>query len=116
MRGQFVERIRNRVSWWKQNDPRRIRGAHVALRNESNTGIWDEYIKTAEERVDNSGKKLGKLTMDPVLGRYCIARESKLRTSKLTKAHIPTRPTTWPFTMMKSEDPGAPPAKVKKAK
>lgn len=88
-KGQFKTRIRKRmVGYIPKVVPRKIRNNLVAFRSEANTGYFDGSLKTVEERTDLSGKKATRIGIDPVIGRYVVMKETKIKGPFLTKAHI----------------------------
>lgn len=68
--------------------PRKIRNNQVALRSEANTGHIEGYLKKEDERLDATGKKLQRVMYDPILQRYTLFKEAKLRGPFLTKSHV----------------------------
>lgn len=68
--------------------PRKIRNNQVALRSEANTGHIEGYLKTDLERLDVTGRKLQKVMYDPILQRYALFKETKLRGPFLVKGNI----------------------------
>lgn len=68
--------------------PRKIRNNQVALRSEANTGHIEGYLKTELERLDATGRKVQKVMYDPILQRYTLFKETKLRGPFLVKANI----------------------------
>ncbi|GET92354.1 hypothetical protein, conserved [Leishmania tarentolae] len=87
--GQYKTRLKKRmVGFIPKVVPRKIRNNMVALRSEANTGHMEGYIKTEAERLDATGRKLQKTMWDPVLQRYTLMRETKVRGPFLTKSNI----------------------------
>lgn len=88
-RGQYKTRLKKRmVGFIPKVVPRKIRNNTVALRSEANTGHMEGYIKTETERLDATGRKLQKVMWDPVLQRYTIMKETKVRGPFMTKSNI----------------------------
>ncbi|KAG5468329.1 hypothetical protein LSCM1_02309 [Leishmania martiniquensis] len=87
--GQYKTRLKKRmVGFIPKVIPRKIRNNMVALRSEANTGHMEGYIKTEAERLDATGRKLQKVMWDPVLQRYTLMKETKMRGPFLTKSNI----------------------------
>ncbi|CAJ1022774.1 hypothetical protein, conserved [Leishmania lindenbergi] len=87
--GQYKTRLKKRmVGFIPKVIPRKIRNNMVALRSEANTGHMEGYIKTEAERLDATGRKLQKVMWDPVLQRYTLMKETKVRGPFLTKSNI----------------------------
>ncbi|KAG5493264.1 hypothetical protein GH5_02005 [Leishmania sp. Ghana 2012 LV757] len=87
--GQYKTRLKKRmVGFIPKVIPRKIRNNMVALRSEANTGHMEGYIKTEAERLDATGRRLQKVMWDPVLQRYTLMKETKVRGPFLTKSHI----------------------------
>ncbi|KAK7196804.1 hypothetical protein NESM_000620800 [Novymonas esmeraldas] len=88
-RGQYKTRLKKRmVGFIPKVIPRKIRNNTVALRSEANTGHMEGYIKTESERLDATGRKLQKVMWDPVLQRYTLMKETKVRGPFMTKSNI----------------------------
>lgn len=88
-KGQYKSRLKKRmVGFIPKVVPRKIRNNAVALRSEANTGHIEGYLKTEHERLDATGRKLQKVMYDPVIQRYTLFREAKLRGPFLTQSHI----------------------------
>lgn len=88
-RGQYKTRLKKRmVGFLPKVIPRKIRNNAVALRSEANTGHIEGYLKTESERLDATGRKLQKVLYDPMLQRYTLFKEAKLRGPFLTKSSI----------------------------
>ncbi len=68
--------------------PRKVKGNSVVLRSEAHTGSMMPLSKTIEQRMDQSGKKVTVIDIDPMLGRYVVFREYKNKGPFLTKLHI----------------------------
>ena len=97
MRGHYVERLKTRmVGYIPKVNPRKAKGALVSLRSEANTGFFEGHLKTANERMDNTGKKMQTVIYDPMGGRYVVAKEAKLKQPVLGKNSIQKKVTT-PF-------------------
>jgi hypothetical protein len=95
--GQFQDRLKTRmVGYIPKVVPRKIKGALISLRAESNTGFFLGRVKNAQERTDNSGKRLQKVIFDPIIGRYVVGKETKIKPAQLTKNHIQKKVNT-PF-------------------
>jgi hypothetical protein len=95
--GQYKHRLKTRmVGYIPKVVPRKIKGALIAMRSEANTGYFDGHIKTAAERMEQSGKRLGHVIWDPLVERMVVARESKVKGAMLSKSHIQKKITT-PF-------------------
>lgn len=91
-RGQYKTRLKKRmVGYIPKVIPRKIKNNLVALRSEANTGSIEGYIKTEEERLDATGRKVQKVLYDPVLQRHTLFRETKIRGPFLMKSHIAKR-------------------------
>ncbi|CBZ30397.1 conserved hypothetical protein [Leishmania mexicana MHOM/GT/2001/U1103] len=87
--GQYKTRLKKRmVGFIPKVIPRKIRNNMVALRSEANTGHMEGYIKTESERLDATGRKLQKTMWDPVLQRYTLMKETKVRGPFMTKSNI----------------------------
>ncbi|KAG5494020.1 hypothetical protein JKF63_01853 [Porcisia hertigi] len=87
--GQYKTRLKKRmVGFIPKVIPRKIRNNAVALRSEANTGHMEGYIKTEAERLDATGRKLQKVMWDPVLQRYTLMKETKVRGPFMTKSNI----------------------------
>ncbi|KAI5686519.1 hypothetical protein MNV84_03148 [Leishmania braziliensis] len=87
--GQYKTRLKKRmVGFIPKVIPRKIRNNMVALRSEANTGHMEGYLKTEAERLDATGRKLQKVMWDPVLQRYTLMKETKVRGPFLTKSNI----------------------------
>ncbi|KAL7696085.1 hypothetical protein N2W54_003414 [Lotmaria passim] len=87
--GQYKTRLKKRmVGFIPKVIPRKIRNNTVALRSEANTGHMEGYIKTETERMDATGRKLQKVMWDPVLQRYTLMKETKVRGPFMTKNNI----------------------------
>ena len=88
-KGQFQERLKTRlVGYIPKVIPRKLKGALVHMRSEANTGSFPGYLKNDRERLENTGKKLQQVHIDPVLGRYTVHKESKVKTASILKSHI----------------------------
>lgn len=88
-KGQYKSRLKKRmVGFLPKVVPRKIRNNQVALRSEANTGHIEGYLKTELERLDITGRKLQKVHYDPILQRYTLFKEAKLRGPFLTKLNI----------------------------
>ncbi|CCW66504.1 unnamed protein product [Phytomonas sp. Hart1] len=88
-RGQYKTRLKKRmVGFIPKVIPRKIRNNTIAFRSEANTGHIEGHIKTESERMDMTGRKIQKVMWDPVLQRYMLFKESKLRGPFMTKACI----------------------------
>lgn len=88
-KGQFKTRLKSRmVGFIPKVIPRKMRGNLVAFRSEANTGYFKGSLKTEEERTDLSGKKPQRIEIDPIINRYVVMKEVKIKGPFLTKAHI----------------------------
>ena len=97
MRGHYVDRLKTRmVGYVPKVNPRKIKGALVSLRSDANTGYFEGHMKSAQERMDNTGKKMQVVMYDPVVGRHVVAKEAKLKQPVLVKSSIQKKVTT-PF-------------------
>lgn len=91
-KGQFKTRLKTRmVGYIPKVVPRKIRNNLVAFRSEANTGYFDGALKTIEERTDLSGKKTQRIGIDPLINRYVVMKEVKIKGPFLTKAHVVTK-------------------------
>ncbi|KAH9577592.1 hypothetical protein LSM04_008873 [Trypanosoma melophagium] len=89
LRGQYKTRLKKRmVGFIPKVIPRKIKNNMVALRSEANTGHMEGYLKTESERLDATGRKLQKVLWDPILQRYCLFKETKIRGPFMTKSSI----------------------------
>ena len=96
-RGQYKERVKTRmVGYIPKVVPRKVKGALIKLHSDANTGYSEGYIKTTDERMENTGKRLAKVIMDPLVGRPVVAREAKIKSAGSLKSHIQRKLTT-PF-------------------
>ena len=97
LRGHYVDRLKTRmVGYVPKVVPRKIKGALVSMRSEANTGYYDGHIKSPIERQEMAGKKMTKVMFDPVVGRYVVAKEAKIKQPVLVKGQIQKKVTT-PF-------------------
>lgn len=88
-RGQYKTRIKTRaVGYIPKVIPRKLKNCVVALRSEANTAFFRPYFKNETERLDQTGRKLKFTIFDPILQRYVLAQETKIRGPYLTKAHV----------------------------
>jgi len=100
LRGQYKTRLKKRmVGYVPKVVPRKLKNNMVALRSEANTGYFDGYLKTQDERLDLTGRKLQRTHYDPILQRYCLFKETKIRGPFMTKAHITVKPVPHPSTI-----------------
>ena len=89
LRGQYKSRVKTRmVGYIPKVNYRKLRGCMVALRSEANTGHFEDYFKNEAERMDTTGRKVSKVLYDPVVQRYCLYKETKLKGPFLLKSHI----------------------------
>eukprot|EP00758_Cryptobia_borreli_P007367 Tbor_TRINITY_DN5286_c0_g2::TRINITY_DN5286_c0_g2_i2::g.16861::m.16861 len=92
-KGQYKTRLKKRmVGFIPKVVPRKVRGALISIRSESNTGAYLGTLRTETERVDSVGKKVERLSYDPIVGRYTIHKEAKIKTPVMTKMHIVKKP------------------------
>lgn len=91
-KGQYKTRLKKRmVGFIPKVIPRKIRNNTVAMRSEANTGHIEGYIKTENERLDATGRKLQKVMWDPILQRHTLFRENKIRGPFMTKTALARR-------------------------
>ncbi len=89
VRGQFQDRLKTRLCGYiPKVVPRKIKGALVMMHAESNTGHGVGYVKSERERIEQTGKKLQKVAIDPILGRYVVMKESRIKHPSNLKSHI----------------------------
>ena len=100
--GQYKTRLKKRmVGYIPKVIPRKIKNNMVALRSEANTGHMEGYLKMDTERLDATGRKLQKILWDPVLQRYTIMKEAKLRGPFMAKSNIIAKPAEHPSALGK---------------
>lgn len=88
-KGQYKTRLKKRmVGYIPKVIPRKIKNNLVALRSEANTGHFEGYLKTEPERMDATGRKVQHRLYDPILQRYTLFREAKVKGPFLLKSHI----------------------------
>ncbi|CUG51496.1 Hypothetical protein, putative [Bodo saltans] len=88
-RGQYKTRLKKRmVGYLPKVIPRKIKGNMVALRSEANTGAFEGYLKTEAERLDATGRKIQRPLYDPILQRFTLFKEAKIKGPFMTKSHI----------------------------
>jgi hypothetical protein len=68
--------------------PRKAKNCLVMMRSEANTAFGIGYLKPTAERLDTTGRKVTQVRFDPVIGRYCLFKEAKIKGVALSKAHI----------------------------
>lgn len=87
--GQYCARLKKRTCGFiPKVVPRKIKGNLIALRSEAATGSMIGHLKSEFERMDMLGRKVQHAAYDPVIRRYVLFRESKIKAPFLTKANI----------------------------
>ena len=100
--GQYKTRLKKRmVGYIPKVIPRKIKNNMVALRSEANTGHIEGHLKSETERMDATGRKLQKVMWDPILQRFTIMKEAKLRGPFMTKSIVISKPAEHPSTIGK---------------
>lgn len=87
--GQYQKRLKTRmVGYVPKVVTRKIKGALCHLRSEANSGAAYGHLKNEQERMENTGKKMQRVMLDPHLARYAVFKEDKAKKPLLTKSHI----------------------------
>ena len=88
-KGQFKTRIKKRmVGFVPKVVARKVKGALFGLRSEASTGHMEGAMRTQIERTDGAGKKVERVLFDPVIARFAVFREMKLKGPFYTKSNI----------------------------
>ncbi len=92
LRGQYKTRLKTRmIGFVPKVVPRKLKGNNCVLRSEANTGSTWQLRKTDAQRMDQTGRKVQEIRYDPVVGRYVLFKEAKMKGPFLLKAHIGKR-------------------------